>query len=391
MIDTDLSKIDEVLSRGVQEVIGSDELRERMRAGEQLRIKLGIDPTSAHIHLGRSIPLLKLRDFQELGHQIVLIIGDATGVIGDTSDKDAERPMLGQETIDANKAAYFAQIAKILDMDKVEFRHNSEWLNKLGYTEIGEQADLFSVSDFIARENIKKRLDAGKRVSLREVLYPLMQGYDSVAIRADVEIGGTDQRFNILAGRTMQPHFGQKPQAIILGPIVNGTDGSKMSSSKGNVIALTMGPSEMYGKVMSMRDGDVITYLEVCTRVPRAEIAQVSHELSQGANPRDAKMRLAREIVRMYHGADAARVAEQGFIETFQKGGVPNQIPDIAAPYAENLVAAGIVASKTELRRLCDEGGVRNVASEEKLPKLPDAITEPVVLKIGKRRFVRLV
>lgn len=391
MIETDMHKIDAVLSRGVQELIGGDELRARMVAGEKLRIKLGIDPTSKHIHIGRTIPLLKLRDFQELGHDIVLIIGDATGVIGDTSDKDAERPMLDQSTIDVNKKMYFAQVAKILDMDKVELRYNSEWLNPLGYREIGEQADLFSVADFIARDVIKKRLDAGKRVSLREMLYPLMQGYDSVAVRADVEIGGSDQRFNNLAGRTMQPHFGQKAQSIILGPIVNGTDGTKMSSSKGNVIALTMEPSEMYGKVMSMRDDDIITYFEVCTRVPQEAIAAMSHELSQGVNPRDIKMKLGRTIVEMYHGKDAADAAEKSFIETFQKGGVPDDIVDIHAPYAENLIAAEVVASKTELRRLCDEGGVRNVATEEKLTRLPESVSEPMILKLGKRRFVRLV
>lgn len=391
MIETDIHKIDAVLSRGVQEIIGKDELRARMIAGEKLRIKLGIDPTSKNIHIGRAITLLKLRDFQELGHQVVFIIGDATGVIGDTSDKDAERPMLEQATIDENKEVYFAQVAKILDMEKVEFRYNSEWLNALGYREIGEQADLFSVSDFIARDVIKKRLDAGKRVSLREMLYPLMQGYDSVAVHADVEIGGTDQRFNNLAGRTMQPHFGQKPQSIILGPIIDGTDGTKMSSSKGNVIALTMAPSEMYGKVMSMRDEDIITYFEVCTRVPLDSVVKMSHELSQGANPRDVKMALARELVTMYHSAEAAQTAEQGFIETFQKGGVPDEIPDIAVPYAENMIIAGIVVSKTELRRLCDEGGVRVVATEEKLLKLPDSVSEPTVLKIGKRRFVRLI
>jgi len=388
---TDVHKVDAVLSRGVSEVIGRDELRKRMLAGETLRIKLGIDPTSKNVHVGRSIPLLKLRDFQELGHQIVLIIGDATGVIGDTSDKTAERPMLDQATIDENKEAYFAQIGKLLDMEKVEFRYNSDWLNKLSFKEIGELANLFSVAEFTARENIKKRLDEGKRVSLREMLYPLMQGYDSVAIKADVEIGGSDQRFNNLAGRTMQPHFGQSPQAIVLGPIVNGTDGQKMSSSRGNVIALTMEREEMYGKVMSMHDDDIVTYLTVCTRIPLEEVAELSQELSQGVNPRDIKMRLAYELVKMYHSAEAADKAQQAFIYTFQKGGVPEEVEEITAPYIDALLAKEIVKSKSELRTLLMAGGVRNPETNEKYEAFPETVEEPTVIKIGKRRFVKLI
>jgi tyrosyl-tRNA synthetase len=201
-ISTDVGAIDELLSRGVTEVIVKEKLREKLLSGKRLRVKLGIDPTSPNLHIGRAVPLLKLRDFQELGHQIVLIVGDFTAVIGDTSDKESERPMLAREVIEKNKESYLEQAGKILDLDKVEFRYNSEWLEKLDYRQIGEHADCFSVADFIARENIAKRLTEGKRVSLREILYPLMQGYDSVAIEADVELGGTDQRFNLLAGRT---------------------------------------------------------------------------------------------------------------------------------------------------------------------------------------------
>ncbi|OGG61559.1 tyrosine--tRNA ligase [Candidatus Kaiserbacteria bacterium RIFCSPHIGHO2_02_FULL_49_34] len=388
---TDEKRIDAVLSRGVAEVIGAEELKKRMLAGEKLRIKLGIDPTSKNVHIGRSIPLLKLRDFQELGHQIVLIIGDATGVIGDTSDKTAERPMLEQATIDENKEAYYDQIAKILDMDKVEFCHNGDWLNKLSFREIGEIADIFSVAEFIARENIRLRLDAGKRVSLREMMYPLMQGYDSVAVRSDVEIGGSDQRFNNLAGRTIQPHFGQKPQSIVLGPIINGVDGQKMSSSKGNVIALTMEPNEMFGKVMSMRDDDIITYLTVCTRIPLEEIAEMSHQLSQGMNPRDIKMRLAHELVRMYYTQGAADAAQQAFIDTFQKGGIPDDVEEISTPYIDTLLEKEIIKSKTELRTLLAAGAVSNIETGEKYEIFPEKITKPTVLKIGKRRFVKLI
>jgi tyrosyl-tRNA synthetase len=390
-VNTDPQKIEELLTRGVDEVIHKEVLRKKLLSGTQLRVKLGIDPTSANIHLGRTIPLLKLRDFQELGHQILFIVGDATGVIGDTSDKESERPMLTHEQIAENKKTYYEQIAKVLDITKVEFHNNSEWLEKLTYREIGEHADQFSVSDFIARDNIKRRIDGGKRVSLREVLYPLMQGYDSVALRADVEVGGTDQRFNLLAGRTLQEHFGQAPQDIITNPLIDGTDGRKMSSSWGNTITLTMEPNDMYGKVMSMADAEIITYFMMCTRVPLTEVAVMTEELVQGVNPRDIKMRLAREIVTMYHTTEAAVEAERIFIETFQKGHVPDEVVEILAPYTENLIHAGVVPSKTELRRLLEAGGVRNTETGEKYDTLPEVVHESVVLKIGKRRFVRLV
>lgn len=388
---TDIGKIDEVLSRGVEEVIHEESLRQRMESGERLRIKLGIDPTSPNIHIGRSIPILKLRDFQELGHQIVLIVGDFTSVIGDTSDKESERPMLSRQVIDENKKHYYTQIAKLLDIDKVEFRYNSEWLETLSYREIGEHANLFSVADFIARDNIKRRLDAGKRVSLREVLYPLMQGYDSVAIKADVEIGGTDQRFNLLAGRTLQPHFGQEPQNILMNPLINGTDGRKMSSSWGNTIDLTAEPEDMYGKVMSMADSEILTYFTVCTRVPLDEIEDIKAALAAGENPRDAKMRLAFEIVSLYHGKEAAAAGEQSFVDTFQKGSVPEDVLEIVPEYVPQLIEHEIVASRSELRRLLEAGGVRNLETGEKLNEIPDVVAEPTVLKIGKRRFVKLL
>lgn len=390
-VSTDPQKINELLMRGVHEVIHEASLRKKLESGKQLRIKLGVDPTSANIHLGRSIPLLKLRDFQELGHQIVFIVGDFTGVIGDTSDKESERPMLSQEVIDANKETYYAQVAKILDIEKVEFRYNSEWLTKLTYREIGEHADQFSVADFIARDNIKRRLDAGKRVSLREMLYPLLQGYDSVAIDTDVEIGGVDQRFNLLAGRTLQEHFKHAPQDIVTNPLINGTDGRKMSSSYGNTITLTAEPNDMYGKVMSMADSEIITYFMLCTRVPLTEVAVMTEELAEGVNPRDIKMRLAQEIVTMYHGQAAAQAAEQQFVETFQKGHIPDEVVELKAPFIDALIAAEVVASKSELRRLLDAGGVRHAETGEKYDVFPETIDAPTVLKIGKRRFVKLV
>jgi tyrosyl-tRNA synthetase len=376
-VDTDINKIEELLTRGVDEVIHTEDLKKKLLSGKQLRIKLGID--------------LKLRDFQKLGHQIVFIVGDFTGVIGDTSDKDSERPMLEREQIEANKQTYYNQVSKILDIDTVEFRYNSEWLEKLTYREIGEHADLFSVAEFIGRDNIRKRLDAGKRVSLRETLYPLMQGYDSVAIEADVELGGTDQRFNMLAGRVLQPHFKQEPQNILMTPLINGTDGRKMSSSWGNTINLTAPPADMYGKVMSMMDSEIITYFTMCTRLPLTEVAEFQKMLDGGDNPRDLKMKLAYEITRMYHGEEGAKEGERYFVETFQNKHVPEDVLEITPDYIEALVREGVVPSKTELRRLLEAGGVRDAETGEKFEVMPTKVEVPVTLKIGKRRFVKLM
>lgn len=389
--DTDPQKIKELLTRGVEEVIHIESLQAQLASGKELRVKLGIDPTSPHVHIGRSVPLLKLRDFQKLGHKIIFIVGDFTGVIGDTSDKESERPMLSGDVIEENKKTYLAQVAKILDIDSVEFRYNTEWLGKLTYTDVAQHADAFSVAEFIARDNIKRRLDAGKRVSLREVLYPLMQGYDSVAVHADVEIGGTDQRFNLLAGRVLQEQFGQKPQNVLTNPLINGTDGRKMSSSWGNTITLTMEANDMYGKVMSVADSELITYFTVCTRAPLTDIEDMRIAMEGGENPRNVKMKLAHEIVRMYHGVEKAHTAESAFIETFQKGNIPGDIPEIGAPYIENMVRISIVPSKTELRRLIDAGGVREADTDFKLAEFPQSVPEPLVLKIGKRRFVKLL
>jgi tyrosyl-tRNA synthetase len=369
-------KVEELLSRGVAEVIDRKKIEEKIASGKKLRVKLGIDPTSPNLHLGRSVPLLKMRDFQELGHQAVLIVGDFTGVIGDTSDKDSERPMLERETIDKNKQNYFSQIGKIIDLDKAELRYNSEWLEPLTYREIGEQAGQFSVADFIARDNIKRRLDEGKRVSLREMLYPLMQGYDSVAINADIELGGVDQRFNLLAGRTLQEHFGQEPQGIVTTTFpVMGLDGRKMSSSWGNTINFTDDPSDMYGKVMSMVDTEVKNYFEICTRVPMDEIVEI-----MSGHPKEAKMRLALEITKLYHGEEAAEKAQDNFNQTFTKGGVPEDIQTVQAPQGtplvEVLIGSGLVSSKTEFNRLMKDGAI-----EEK---------ENGVYRIGKHRFLKI-
>ena len=368
--------VDELLIRGVAEVIDRENIEKKLAAGKKLRVKLGIDPTSPDLHLGRAVPLLKMRDFQKLGHQAILIVGDFTGVIGDTSDKESERPMLAQEVIEENKKNYFAQIGKLIDLDKAELRYNSEWLEPLTYREIGEHADQFSVADFIARDNIKRRLEEGKRVSLREVLYPLMQGYDSVAVHADVELGGVDQRFNLLAGRPLQEHFGQEPQSIVMTtfPIL-GLDGRKKSSSWGNTINFNDAPDDMYGKIMSMVDDQVKNYLEICTRLPMEEVNEILK-----SHPKEAKMRLAFEITKIYHGEGDAKKAQENFEETFSKGGIPKEIKMVKAskdtPLVEILMEHGIVSSKTEFNRLNKDGAIEEIESG--------------VYRIGKHRFLRI-
>ncbi|MEK7063126.1 MAG: tyrosine--tRNA ligase [Patescibacteria group bacterium] len=388
-VSTDEAKIEELLTRGVHEVIpGADTLRKVLRSGKQLRIKLGFDPTGERIHVGHSAPLLKLRDFQQLGHKVVFIVGDFTAVIGDTSDKESERPMLTNDAIEKNMATWKLQVGKILDLSKAEFRYNSEWLGKLTYREIGEHADAFSVSDFVARENIKRRLDAGKRVSLREVLYPLMQGYDSVAVEANVEIGGTDQRFNLLAGRVLQEKYKQQPQNILTLALLTDATGKKMSKTGGATVYVTDTPDDMFGKTMSVPDELVRQYFISMTRLPMSEVdaAVVGH-------PKEAKMRLGSELVRMYHGEAAASEAKANFDRAFTKGGVPENVPEVAVGdegLMDALVAARIVESKSDYRRLLSDGAIRIVETDEKISErsLPPY---GQTLRIGKHRFVKVV
>jgi tyrosyl-tRNA synthetase len=389
-------KIDEVLTRGVAEVIGGEKLRERLIRGDELRVKLGIDPTSPNLHIGRSVVLLKLRDFQELGCKVVLIVGDFTGQIGDTSDKESERPMLQADLIKENMRTYTSQLGKIIDLTKAEIHSNSEWLEPLGFDDIGSEAEHFSVAEFIARENIKKRLDEGRRVSLREMLYPLMQGYDSVAVHADVELGGTDQRFNLLAGRKLQEVHGQSAQSILMTDLVLGIDGRKMSSSWGNTINLLDTPNGMFGKVMSVPDEMIVPYLIHCTRVPLAEVEVIEAKLFDGGlNPRDAKLRLAREIVSLYHGSEEGAEAERYFIETISEKKMPQHVQSYEA--CENildfLVSTGIASSKGAARRLVEQGAV-SIDGEKIVVGallLSKEAHDGKIMRIGSHRFVKIV
>lgn len=391
-INTDPKKIEELLSRGVEEIIDNSELKDKLKSGKQLRVKLGIDPTSPNLHLGRSIPLLKLKDFQDLGHKAVFIVGDFTGVIGDTSDKDAERPMLDTKTIKRNLKNYKKQVGKIIDIKKADFYPNSKWLKKLNFAEIGELADVFSVNSFIQRDNIRKRITTGKRVSLREVLYPIMQGYDSVKVKADVEIGGTDQRFNLLAGRELQKKFGQKEQNIVMGPLVEGTDGRKMSSSWGNTINLLDEPRDMFGKVMSIKDSLVIKYFNLMTRVPMAGVLE--YEKKFQTDPMRVKRRLAWEIVNMYHGSDEAVDAEEYWEKTFSKKETPDDIKEITVSPEANLknvlVYEKLLASNSEFQRRIDGGAIKDMETGEVL-KEDIKLEKDITIKYGKKDFVKII
>jgi tyrosyl-tRNA synthetase len=387
-----LSKVIELLNRGVEEIIDRPNLEKRLRSKKQLRIKLGIDPTSSNLHLGRSIPLLKLRDFQQLGHKIILIIGDFTGVIGDTSDKESERPMLKKEQVKKNMESYILQASRIIDIDKCEIHYNSEWLGKLGYNEICEQANVFSLSDFVSRENIKKRMNAGKRVSLRELLYPLMQGYDSVAVRADVELGGTDQRFNLLAGRELQRHYNQDPQDIITNPLIEGLDGRKMSSSWGNTVNLFDSVNDIYGKIMSLKDEFVIKYLILTTRVDIDTIEEYKKALKSGTNPKEIKMKLAFELVRFYYSDQEAKKAEEYFINTFSKKEIPTNLAKFQPQKYDIisiLIETNLVSSKAKARQVIEQGGVKvnNIIIKDiNYIVLPNS-----VLQKGKINFIRIL
>jgi len=386
-------QIEELLTRGVNEVIDIAHLRKRLLSGEKLRIKLGIDPTSPNIHIGRAVVLLKLKDFQDLGHQIIFIIGDFTGEIGDTSDKESERPMLSEGEIKKNIKTYIKQVEKILDAKKTEIYFNSKWLKKIGYTEIGSQANQFSLAEFIGRENIRKRLKLGKRVSLRELLYPLMQGYDSVVVKADLEVGGTDQRFNLLAGRTLQSYYKQQPQDILMMNLILGRDGRKMSSSWGNTINIFDEANDMFGKVMSIPDELIISYFEHCTRVPAKQIKEYIQQLkADTVNPRDIKMKLAEEIATIYWEKIKAQEAKENFNLIFQKKEIPNKILEQKSAnkdIIDVLLESGLVHSKGEARRLIEQKGIK--INEKTIDSIDQIVKSGDIIQKGKRHFLKII
>lgn len=392
-IITDEKKINEILTRGVEDIFVKEELQTLLLSGRQLRIKLGVDPTSPKIHLGRAIPLRKLREFQKLGHQVIFIVGDFTAQVGDASDKSDKRPMLTRAEIDENLKDYKSQVSKILDMSKTEFVYNSDWLSKLSFEEVTKLAECFSVQQMLARRNFKERYDKGVEISLREFLYPIMQGYDSVAVKADIELGGFDQLFNLKAGRVIQEYFNQSKQSVITCQMLEGTDGRKMSSSWGNIIAIVDDPETMFGKVMALHDDLIIKYFILCTDLPLEEVQKIEIELKQGTNPKDIKMRLASELVTLYHTEKDATLAKNSWIAAFQEGGVPETVPEVVAtknhPLGSTLVTAAVVTSNTDWRRLVEEGAVSDV--EKGKITDPKQLVYEGTFKIGKKRFVKII
>ena len=406
-INTDADRIEEILTRGVEEIIDKGHLKKELFSGRKLRIKHGVDPTGPKIHIGRATQLWKLKAFQDLGHQIVLIIGDFTAQIGDASDKQEMRRSLSAEEIKENMKDYLPQIYKILDAKKTEVHYNSEWLDKLSAKDLLSLSANFTAQQMIQRRNFKERWDGGTPIGLYELNYPLFQGYDSVAVKADLEIGGFDQLFNLKAGRDIQRAFKQEPQDIMALKMLFGLDGRKMSTSWGNIIAIVDNPKDMYGKLMSMKDELIIDYFELCAEISLPEIEKIKEQLKdKKVNPRDIKARLAFEIVKMYHGEKEAREAGEEFSKIFTEKQIPSDIPNCklkASSYKllDLLVETKIASSKAEARRLIEQGGVKidgqiqndwqEIVETPARGRSSSGRKEGMILQSGKRKFVKLV
>ncbi|RLQ94328.1 tyrosine--tRNA ligase [Falsibacillus albus] len=392
-----------IYAGGVEEIIPSIELKQKLARSiltdKPLKIKLGLDPSAPDVHIGHTVVLNKLKQFQENGHIIQLIIGDFTGKIGDPTGKTAARKQLTDEEVKHNAMTYFEQFGKVLDMSKVELHYNSKWLKELKLEDIIHLAASITVARLLERNDFSNRLAEGKPISLHEFFYPLMQGYDSVMLESDVELGGTDQHFNVLMGRHLQDHFGKEKQVVILLPLLEGLDGvEKMSKSKHNYIGIDEKPHEMYGKTMSIPDDLMIKYFELVTDLTVEEKETVKQDLLNGTlHPRDAKMLLAKTIVAMYHGNEAAAEAEKHFTSVFQNGGMPDEIPVVVVDFdgevlvIDLLVELELLRSKGEARKMILNGGVK--IDGEKIKDIHQnlIVVEGMVIQVGKRKFVKLL
>lgn len=387
--------IEELTTRGVQDIVPKKGLLDKLNNGDRLKVYLGIDPTSTNIHLGNAVPLRKLRDFMNAGHHVIFLVGSFTALIGDTSDKDAMRKPMTPQEIEHNFQTYKEQASKILDFDKAEIRYNGDWLSDLSFRNIVELAQHFTVQQMIERDMYQKRLVAGKPIGLHEFLYPLMQGYDSVHMEVDLEIGGNDQLFNMLAGRTLLNSYKQKEKFVMTTPLLDGLDGRKMSKTYNNTINITDTPSDMFGKTMSMSDDLIIKYMLLCTDVPLKDIDDVDKSLKSGNNPRDAKIMLAKEIVSLYYSKEDADFAEQEFINVFKKGGVPDDILSFELNGDRNIIdlleLCELVDSRADAKRCIQQGGVKvnnvQVERSDEVIKLE----KDMVIQVGKRRFARII
>jgi tyrosyl-tRNA synthetase len=387
--------LDYVLKRAVAEIIVERELVDLLKSGKKLRLKEGLDPSVPDIHLGHMVMLRKLRQFQELGHQIVLIIGDWTARIGDPSGKSATRPMLTEQQVNENAETYLKQFYTIVDKERTEVRFQSEWFGKFDLADVMRLTSRFTVAQFLARDDFNKRFNENKPIAITEFLYPLMQAYDSVAIQSDVECGGTDQKFNFLVGRELQGMMGQRPQQCFMTPLLVGTDGGqKMSKSLGNYIGITEPPEVIFGKTMSIRDDQIITYLELLTDIPDRELEEYREAMARGANPMDVKKRLGREIVTELYDAGAAADAEVHFARVVQNKEVPDEMPSVTVTEAEPdirrlLVDNNFLSSMSEATRLIKQGGVK--VDGEKVTAFNAPLENGSVIQAGKRLFVKIV
>ena len=410
-MDSKLSKVfDYLLTRGVAEIIIKEELIDLLRAGKKLRLKEGFDPSFPDIHLGHMVALRKLRQFQELGHQVVLIVGDWTAQIGDPSGVSVTRPMLSAEKVKANAETYMKQFFKVVDREKTEVRWQSEWFGKFTLADVIKLTSKFTVAQLLARDDFNARFNANRPIAVTELLYPLLQAYDSVAIKADVEFGGTDQKFNFLVGRELQTMVGQHPQQCFMTPLLVGTDGvQKMSKSLGNYIGVAEPPNDMYGKVMSINDSLILQYFELLTDVSQNELEGFRQQLSMGTtNPMLLKKRLAKEIVTQLHGAEAAREAEEHFTKVFQKRELPKEIKEFRISFkdfspqqmestgvdiSKLLVVVGLAKSRSEANRLIAQGAVR-IDGKKILPDTAAHIkigSSIIIIRAGKRRFIKVI
>jgi tyrosyl-tRNA synthetase len=387
----------ETIRRGCDELIVEEELVKKLAAGRPLRVKLGLDPTAPDLHLGHTVVINKLRHFQDLGHQVQFLIGDFTGMIGDPTGKNQTRPPLTREQILANAQTYRDQVFKILDPDKTRILFNSEWSDKLGAEGMIRLASRYTVARLLERDDFARRMKNSQPIAVHELLYPLMQGYDSVAMQADVELGGTDQKFNLLVGRELQKDYGQEPQVIVTMPLLEGLDGKeKMSKSLGNYVGIAEPPREIFGKLMSISDQLMWRYIELLSFEPLAEVRKWKAEVAAGGNPRDVKVRFAKEIVARFHGKPAAEAAEADFAQRFREGVLPDEMPEVAvsAPggisVAQLLKQAGLTPSVSEAQRMIEQGGVKFDGERVTDKALRIAPPRTLVAQVGKRRFARI-
>lgn len=390
---------DELLTRGVAKVIPQKLAEEKLTSGKKIRMYWGIDPTGANIHLGHAVPLRKMKQLCDAGHEVIFLVGSFTAMIGDPTGRDAMREPLTKEQVKKNFEDYKKQASKILDFKKVRIEYNHTWLEKLSFKDILDLTSQFTVNQMIQRDMFEKRLKAGEEVSMTEFMYPLMVGYDSVMLDVDMELGGTDQEFNMLAGRTMQKNAGKREKCIMTVKLLEGTDGRKMSKSYNNCIYLTDSAKDMFGKTLSIKDELITTYMECCTDIPMEEIEKIKEAMNgstslttgKGANPKEFKVRLAKELVTMYHSKKDADAAEEEFNNVFAKGGVPDDMPEVKAAKGELLidllVRTKIVTSKSEARRLIEQ---KAVTMNDVLVDAFDVVAEAGVTKVGKRKFVRI-